>query len=226
MTFLYTFCATVLVLATVGAFAAPIAGDVQQFVSAEHDSLSNLRQELRDAQQRMKTIERSIAKFENSANLHAAGNPGRSGRHRRVVLFTLIFGEQAIHAPHLPLWAKSAEGSGVDYIILSDNDPPFDLPANMRHISITWERLARLISGKLLDGYWPQDRQLLFQWASKYVVIKYSFQPPCPIIIALTMRTCTNYVHVVGRLLQREFQVHSLRHIFCFCFCFCFWYLY
>ena len=149
----------------------------------EHAVLAGLREDLRVAKEQMRRTESAITKFENGRNnvadakeevrLSSATQAHElaAAKHGRVVLFTVIFGEEAMRAPHLPLWAKSASGSGVDYIILSDHPPGFEMPPNMRHISISFLELARLISDKLLDGYWPEGRQLLFLWASKYKVI-------------------------------------------------------
>jgi hypothetical protein len=83
-----------------------------------------------------------------------------------VALFTLIFGETASHEPWLPLFARSAAHSGVDYFIVGDPAPPIKLPENVHHIHITYDDLVAQISNDLFGG-----RPLKMSQAGGYKVI-------------------------------------------------------
>jgi hypothetical protein len=94
-----------------------------------------------------------------------AANPQKSkskSRRRRVMLFTMIFGENAVNEPWLPLFIKSAGVSGVDYTIIGDPALPFDLPPNIHHVQISYRALVDKISDELFDGatLWMKDASL------------------------------------------------------------------
>lgn len=92
----------------------------------------------------------------------AAVKQAQTKRKSKVALFTLIFGENAVAQPWLPLFVKSACVSGVDYIIVGDPRLPFDLCPNVKHIHISYEELTHFISEELFEGrsLWMRDAEL------------------------------------------------------------------
>ena len=62
---------------------------------------------------------------------------------------TYIFGKTASYAQ---MFVESARFSGVDVIIVGSPAPTFELPPNVRHLSITWQELVARISAQLFEG--------------------------------------------------------------------------
>jgi hypothetical protein len=59
----------------------------------------------------------------------------------RVLLITFTFGSVSANAPHLQLFAKSAEHCGADVVFLGDSPPfPMSLSGRVRHVPMTWQQ--------------------------------------------------------------------------------------
>jgi len=85
---------------------------------------------------------------------------------RKVMRFTMIFGETAVNEPWLPLFIKSAAASGADFTVIGDPALPFELPPNVKQIHISYPALVEMISKELFDG-----RHLYMRDAELYKVI-------------------------------------------------------
>ena len=62
---------------------------------------------------------------------------------------TYIFGKTASYAQ---MFVESARYSGVDVVIVGSPTPTFELPPNVRHLSITWQELVARVSARLFEG--------------------------------------------------------------------------
>jgi hypothetical protein len=50
------------------------------------------------------------------------------------------------------MFVETASTSGVDFVILGYSRPPFPLPSNIRHVSVTWNQFVDLIADRLFEG--------------------------------------------------------------------------
>lgn len=112
------------------------------------NSCSNLR---RSTPRPLGTKRHARRAFEKTVQAEQSETPRRVRKATsRVVLFTAIFGRPPPN--FFPIFLKSAEHSGVDYIIVGggDNLPP--LPANVKQINIRWGDMIDLLSDRLFGG--------------------------------------------------------------------------
>jgi hypothetical protein len=70
-------------------------------------------------------------------------------RQRKIIMATYIFGKTASYAQ---MFVESARYSGVDVVIVGSPTPFFELPPNVRHLSITWQELVARVSARLFEG--------------------------------------------------------------------------
>ena len=70
----------------------------------------------------------------------------------KILLVTFLFGEKVANRRFLQMFVETAKTSGVDLAIVGSPRPSFALPANVRHIPITWAQLVDRLSSKVFDG--------------------------------------------------------------------------
>jgi hypothetical protein len=70
----------------------------------------------------------------------------------QLMLFTAIYGESSTRNPWLPMFLRSAAGSGVNYTIICDPILRLKMPDNVHMIHMTFEELTNRLSNKVFDG--------------------------------------------------------------------------
>jgi hypothetical protein len=75
----------------------------------------------------------------------------------------------AANKNYLRMFVETASTSGVDFVILGYPRPPFPLPSNIRHVSVTWNQFVDLIADRLFEGKEPGD----LRNASPYKIIDF-----------------------------------------------------
>lgn len=106
------------------------------------------------------SLQREVDKLRQELAL--ARRPAAKNRHK-VALFTILFGEDTVKEPWLPIFIKSAGVSGVDYFIVGDPPiPNIKLPPNVKHIRVSYMALVDKISEELFGGrtLWMRDANL------------------------------------------------------------------
>jgi len=73
----------------------------------------------------------------------------------RIIMATYIFG--GANKKYLRMFAESVRYSGIDVAIVGDHPPPFELPPNVRHVSITWDGLVDRVRHKVFGGEEPGE---------------------------------------------------------------------
>lgn len=125
-------------------------------------SVDSVTANLESLQKQVEKLRSDITTTNGGVAGGGAVSAARRKKTGKVVLFTLIFGEEAVAKPWLPLFVKSACVSGVDYIIIGDPVLPFELCPNVKHIHISYQALVSYISEELFDGriLWMRDAEL------------------------------------------------------------------
>lgn len=65
-------------------------------------------------------------------------NNAGSGKNAEVILLTLLFGKNSTTNRPFRLFLETARLSGVDFAIIGDTEPPFELPINVKFLQMSW----------------------------------------------------------------------------------------
>lgn len=78
-------------------------------------------------------------------------NSSRKGE-LKIKMVTYVFGEEAANKHYLETFVESARKSGLDIAIIGSPAPPFALPPNVQHVSVTWDQFVAKVATQLFGG--------------------------------------------------------------------------
>lgn len=67
----------------------------------------------------------------------------------KILAVSYIFGTSR---SYVQMFVESARYSGIDIVIVGSPPPTFPLSPNVKHVSMTWQEFAHLVSTRLFDG--------------------------------------------------------------------------
>lgn len=71
----------------------------------------------------------------------------------QILLTNFLYGEEAAEKNYLRLFVESARyAQNVDFLIIGDNELPFELPPNVNFVYLSWDSLIDLLFQKVFDG--------------------------------------------------------------------------